>query len=177
MENKLLISKIRNVKTPVRAHSLDAGIDFFIPEDITEAEFLEHCKTTGTTPKYTLTEDGFIKEIHLNSGDAALIPSGVKMVVPKDHMVQFINKSGIASKFGLLIGACVIDSGYSNQVFINLHAQYNRTITLTAGQKVAQAVIIPIKTYPTFEVSENIINEENQKLSSRGEGGFGSTGN
>lgn len=47
MENTLKICKVRNVKTPCRAHATDAGIDFFVPEDIDMVTMTEKCKVTG----------------------------------------------------------------------------------------------------------------------------------
>lgn len=170
----LNIAVTRNVKTPNRAHNLDAGIDFFIPEDITEQEFLEKCKVTGVKPQYEIV-DGFIKKIILNAGDSVLIPSGIKVSVPAGYMLQYINKSGIASKHGLMIGASVVDSGYDGICHINLIAQYNRAVEILAGQKIAQAVLIPIETASIKVVSEKTISKLNSELTSRGSGGFGST--
>lgn len=171
----LNIAVTRNVKTPNRAHSLDAGIDFYVPEDITEHEFLEKCQVTGVKPQFELGEDGFIKKIILNAGDSVLLPSGIKVSVPAGYMLQYINKSGIASKQGLMIGASVVDSGYDGICHINLIAQYNRPVEILAGQKIAQAVLIPIETSTINVVSEETISKLNSELTSRGSGGFGST--
>ena len=47
MQDTLKICKVRDVKTPCRAHSGDAGIDFFVPIDINMQTMAEKCKVTG----------------------------------------------------------------------------------------------------------------------------------
>lgn len=175
MGNYLHITKIRKVKTPTRAHSTDAGIDFFVPEDLPVEKFLECCKTTGTYPAYEVNEDGTIKSITLVAGESVLLPSGIRCNVPQGYMLQFINKSGVASKFGLMIGAAVVDAGYDGEVHINLLANYNRPITIEAGQKIAQGIIIPVNFAEVVEVDGDTVSSLNSKLSERGAGGFGST--
>ena len=107
----LKILKTRKVKTCMRAHSTDAGIDFFIPEDLSEQAFLEKCKVTGVTPRYELTggvsTSYYVSKITLSPGQSVLIPSGIKMKIPHGYALIFFNKSGVASKKHLDVGACV----------------------------------------------------------------------
>ena len=88
-------------------------------------------------------------------------------------MLQVMNKSGIASKKSLVTGACVVDSGYDGEIFVNLHNIGNNNQIIYEGDKLAQAVLIPVVT-PGVEVVE----EDNiyGGTTSRGDGGFGSTG-
>ena len=45
--------KVKNVKSPTRAHQTDAGIDFFVPDDLTRSDFeLKHPERTGCTLVY-----------------------------------------------------------------------------------------------------------------------------
>lgn len=175
MGNYLHITKIRKVKTPTRAHSTDAGIDFYVPEDLPVEKFLECCKITNSFTAYKSNEDGTIKSISLVAGEAVLLPSGIRCNVPQGHMLQFINKSGVASKSGLMIGAAVVDAGYNGEVHINLLANYNRPVTIEAGQKIAQGIIIPVNFAEVVEVDGEVVDSLNAKLSERGSGGFGST--
>ena len=81
-----------NAKLPVRAHPTDAGMDLFFcppPNDM--------------IPKQI--------ESILPHG-ASILPTGLKIEVPEGYMMEIKNKSGIASKRGLLVGACVVDRGY-----------------------------------------------------------------
>ena len=86
---KVNVYRVRKfAKIPVRAHETDAGVDlFFCPENQEPAV--------------------------LNPGASSLFPTGVKISVPSDCMLQVMNKSGIASKRQLVTGACVVDEGYT----------------------------------------------------------------
>ena len=55
MIDKLEYCKSRKVKSPTRAHVTDAGIDFFVPEDLTIETMEKTFETTGHHLKYTLT--------------------------------------------------------------------------------------------------------------------------
>ena len=87
-------------------------------------------------------------------------------------MLEIKNKSGIASKRGLVVGACVVDRGYTGEIFVNLHNPSDRTQTLHAGDKIAQAVLVKINTEVQLVEAESIYDDE----TSRGEGALGSTG-
>lgn len=173
MIEKIQICKTRNVKTPVRAHTFDAGCDFFCPEDLTLDEMTEKFKTTGDELE-TVVEDGFIKKFIIRPGQSVLIPSGVKVNVPDGYVLNFENKSGVASKKHLLFGSKVIDAGYEGVVHVNLHNVGTDVVEICAGEKIAQALMYKIEV-PCVEV---VADEESLFAggrSERGEGGFGST--
>ena len=140
-------SKIRDVKSPTRANSTDAGIDFFIPN----------------------TE----QPMCLSPGHSCFIPSGIKVNCPEGFALVAFNKSGIAVKKGLHVGACVVDHGYQGEVHINLTNVGTENITLEPGDKIVQFVLLPLGDPKVEEVKESELYLE---VSSRGEGGFGSTG-
>ena len=141
------ISKIRDVKTPTRANPTDAGIDFFVPNDQ---------ETIGLKP-----------------GESAFIPSGINVNCPEGYALIAFNKSGIAVQKSLHVGACVVDNGYQGEVHINLTNVGDDLQTIQAGDKIVQFVLLPLGN-PTVElVDENNLYES---VSSRGEGGFGSSG-
>jgi len=141
-----------NAKMPVRAHSTDAGMDlFFCPP-----------------PKPEL--DSQIETV-LPFG-SSVIPTGLKIEVPEGYMLEIKNKSGIASKRGLLVGACVVDRGYTGEIFVNLHNVTHRNQTLHEGDKIAQAVFVKVETDVLLVEADNIYDED----TSRGEGALGSTG-
>lgn len=144
---ELKVSRIGDVKLPVRGHDFDAGIDFFIPNDFHE----------------TL----------LNLGDSITIPSKIKVNVPKGYMLKAENKSGIATKLGLQVGASVIDHGYQGEVIMHLTKITKGTIVLQPGQKIVQCILQQISTCKIKEVP---VEELYESVSERGEGGFGSTG-
>jgi dUTP pyrophosphatase len=88
-------------------------------------------------------------------------------------MLQVMNKSGIATKKQLVVGACVVDSGYSGEVFVNLHNIGNKEVYIHPGQKIAQAVLLPVLTPAIEEVPTDQVYDDE---TTRGDGGFGSTG-
>lgn len=174
--------KIRNVKSPTRAHETDAGIDFFVPEDLTVGEMKEKFALTGHDLNLIVDNElndpndtAKIKSFILEPGQSILIPSGIKVKVPDGYMLQFHNKSGIASKRGLLVGANTVDIGYEGECHLNLHnvSCYNQTIS--AGDKIVQGIMIPVGFHVPEECSDETELYGNEK-SARGTGGFGSTG-
>ncbi len=137
-----------NAKLPVRAHDTDAGMDFF------------YCPPGGVS--MTVTP---------NTG--TLLETGVKIQVPSGFMLQVMNKSGIASKKFLVTGACVVDEGYTGEIFVNLHNIGQKPQTIVAGQKIAQGVFVKIECPTLLEIEEdNIYGHE----TSRSDGALGSTG-
>ena len=139
-------SKVRDVKSPVRGHERDAGIDFFVPND-------------GDT-------------YCISSGNSVLIPSGIKVNVPKGFALIAFNKSGIAVKKNLYAGACVVDEDYQGEIHLHLTNVGYEDVWLSPGDKVLQFLLIPIFYSKPEEVEfKDLYKEETD----RGEGGFGST--
>lgn len=175
-DSQLAFCKIRKVKSPTRAHEFDAGIDFFVPEDLTTEVMVKKCEITGCDVEMELAEDGqTIKCFILKPNESILIPSGIKMKVPNGYMLQYSNKSGVASKKGLLVGAEIVDVGYEGECHINLHnvSKFNQIIT--AGDKIVQGILVPVG----FQIPVEAENEEDlygTERSERGAGGFGSSG-
>ena len=91
----LKICKVRDVRTPNRAHPEDAGIDFYVPFNIDVDTFNEKCMTTGDAIEYKLNDAGNVTEMVLRPGESVLLPSGIKVKVPSGYMLQFTNKSGV----------------------------------------------------------------------------------
>jgi len=151
------IYKIRpDAKLPHRAHVADAGMDLF------------YCTDPGATNS-CVWENG---DFRIPPGENCLIPTGIKIEVPEGYMLEIKNKSGVASKRQLLVGACVVDPGYTGEIFVNLHNIGKCTQEISHGQKIAQAVLVPIITCGI----QQIYTDPADKKTSRGTGGFGSTG-
>ena len=143
------VFKVRpTAKLPHRAHSTDAGMDlFYCPQDETELIIDPSC--------------------------TALLQTGVKVEVPNTCMLQVMNKSGVASKKQLLAGACVVDEGYTGEIFVNLHNVGSTPQTVVPGQKIAQAVFVKIEKPLLVEIQTDEIYDSQ---TSRGSGALGSTG-
>lgn len=152
----LKIYRIRpKAKLPTRAHRTDAGMDLY------------YCPN-GNKKLYNEEENFYIPP-----KESRLLSTGLKVEVPYGHMLEIKNKSGIAYKRQLLVGACIIDPGYDGEVYINLHNIGHETQIIRAGDKIAQAVLIPIIH---CEIEEVKTDEFLNYYSERGTGGFGSTG-
>ena len=142
-----------NAKLPVRAHRTDAGMDlFYCPNSDRGME------TNG--------------EYWMSARSSNLISTGLKTEIPEGYMLEIKNKSGVASKRQLIVGACVVDPGYDGEIYVNLHNIGTGTQKIRAGDKIAQAVLVPIVHCGIEETSEDNLNQG----SSRADGGFGSTG-
>ena len=86
-----------------------------------------------------------------------------------------MNKSGIATKKGLSVGACVIDEDYQGEIHIHLTNISNNSTTIEGGDKIVQCLILPIN-YEGVEIVESEDQMWNGEVTERGSGGFGSTG-
>jgi dUTP pyrophosphatase len=82
----------------------------------------------------------------------------------------------MAAKKQLLVGACVIDPGYSGEVFINLHNVGMEPQIINTGDKIAQLVLLPVYHFECLEAPTGTIYSRPVCISDRGTGGFGSTG-
>ena len=133
---------------PVRANPSDAGLDLCYNGDLTA----------------------------IQPGESKILSTGLKFGIPHGYMLQIMNRSGNAAKKQLMVGACVVDSGYDGEVFVNLHNVGNNTQTIESGMKIAQAVLIPVVHARFVETSENnLYGWYPITISDRGDGALGST--
>ena len=160
--------KIRDVKTPQRDLG-NAGIDTFVPE-FSEA-YLEALKAKN--PDIDISEDG----INLGPQESVLIPSGLKTSFANNIALEAANKSGVATKKKLFVGATVVDASYQGEIHIHLVNVGYELQHINFGEKIVQWLPRLIDT-EEHEVYENISEEEfyNGVVTSRAAGGFGSTG-
>lgn len=148
MQTKMKFIKIRDVKTPAYGTVGSAGIDFFVPEDF--------------------------REQRLHPGDDILIPSGIKANVPDGYALIAHNKSGIATKKRLQVGACVVDSDYQGEIHIHVfNSRSNGLVEIAPGMKLVQFLLIPVASAELIECKE--LEEVFPVETDRGPGGFGST--
>jgi dUTP pyrophosphatase len=100
-----------------------------------------------------------------------MIHTGLAMEIPEGYAGFLFARSGIASKRGLApankVG--VIDSDYRGEVCVALHNHSAEARVVKHGDRVAQMVITPYLT-ATFMETDDLSD------TTRGEGGFGSTG-
>jgi dUTP pyrophosphatase len=107
---------------------------------------------------------------------AVLVPSGVAILIHRPHICAFIlPRSGLGAKQGVILGQSVgtIDPDYAGPWLIplvNRNAAGTEPVVINPGDRIAQAVFLPIAR-PSFRVVE-----EFSTATARGAGGFGSTG-
>jgi len=73
------------------------------------------------------------------------------------------------------VGACVIDSGYDGEVFINLHNVGANPQFIETGMKIAQVVLIPVVHFKAIENRDGSLYDYPMTISNRGDGALGST--
>jgi dUTP pyrophosphatase len=104
----------------------------------------------------------------LAPGEVFAVPTGIQVAVPAGHVGLVWDKSGISLK-GVHRLAGVIDAGYRGEVqvvMINLGAE---PFAVKKGMKIAQMLVQPV-------VPVKVVESDSLDDTSRGEGGFGSTG-
>lgn len=140
------VKRIRDVELPTRGTPKSAGLDFYVPNDF--------------------------EAVYLYPGNSILIPSGLQVEFPEDHAFIAFNKSGIAVKYNLIIGACVIDEDYQGELGLHvINAGKEMPVLIKGGMKLTQFLLIPV-AYPKVIETEDIHEIKTQ----RGDGGYGSTG-
>lgn len=147
MSNIIKFSKVRDVKTPTTAYD-SAGVDLYIPNDY--------------------------GGIQLYPNRNELIPTGIKLDIPEGYWIEIKNRSSVANKQQLVVGACVVDAGYENEVFIDLHNIGTTNRLIEPGTKIAQMVLHKLNRVELTEVN---IDDLYPVKSERGERGFGSSNN
>ncbi len=110
--------------------------------------------------------------IVLKPGQTELIPSGIAIHLD-DSMVaaMVLPRSGMGHKHGIVLGNLVglIDSDYQGQILVSLWNRSAAAFTLNPLERIAQLVVVPV-----VQVGFNVVDDFT--YSTRGVGGFGSTG-
>lgn len=102
------------------------------------------------------------------------IPSGIYCQMEDSGRALIAhNKSGVASKHGLIYGAQVVDFEYQGEIHINVINTSSKVVRIYAGQKLMQFLELPIFTSDIEEV--DTLQNLYKGATSRADGGFGST--
>lgn len=104
----------------------------------------------------------------LEKGQVEAIPTGIKVAIPDGYVGLIWDKSGVSLK-GVHRLAGVIDSGYRGEVRVVMINLSDRPFAVDRGMKIAQMLVQPITMV-------RVVETEDLDDTSRGEGGFGSTG-
>ncbi|HEX8634507.1 MAG TPA: dUTP diphosphatase [Pyrinomonadaceae bacterium] len=110
-----------------------------------------------------------VEELTLEPGARAMVRTGLSVAIPRGFYGRVAPRSGLAARHGLDVLAGVIDSDYRGEIMCALVNHGRESLTLEAGQRVAQLIVEAIIT-PTPAWADAF------DETARGEGGFGSTG-
>jgi len=107
----------------------------------------------------------------LPPGGRALIPTGIAIGLPAGFEAQVRPRSGLAAKHGVTIlnSPGTIDADYRGEIGVIMVNLGEEPFTVSRGERIAQLVIAPVSRAQWREI-------ENLDETSRGGGGFGSTG-
>ncbi len=139
MEDLKINRLVEDAILPTRAHPDDAGLDLYSLEDV----FLPP-----------------------QSGKA--VRTGIALCLPEGHVGLIADRSSLAKK-GIKTAGGVIDAGYRGEIQIVFWNLSTQEVSLRKGDRVAQLLIIPVRTPKVQEVPSL---DETQ----RGQKGFGSSG-
>jgi dUTP pyrophosphatase len=109
---------------------------------------------------------------HIGPGERWGVGTGIAVEIPAGHAGLVVPRSGLAREHGIALvnSPGLIDSGYRGELrVLLLNTDPAETFRVEPGDRIAQLVLIPIALAdpaPVAELSE----------SSRGDGGFGSSG-
>jgi len=134
----------RRAILPTRAYDGDAGLDLYA---------LEPCR--------------------LGPGERASVRTGVAVAIPPGHAGLVLARSGLAARHGIaLVNAPgLIDAGYRGELrVLLLNTDRNEAVSLRAGDRIAQLVLVAVRLPSVIEVAELPESAE------RGAAGFGSSG-
>ena len=111
------------------------------------------------------------KEIEIHPGEKAIIPSGFSLSVPKGFEIQIRPRSGLAAKKGISVlnTPGTIDADYRGEIKVILINLSKKKFIVEKNMRIAQMVASPVAQVKLEEVEE-------LPKTSRGDGGFGSTG-
>jgi len=105
----------------------------------------------------------------IEPGHKVLVPTGIKIAIPQNHVGLIWDRSGLAAKHAITNLGGVLDPGYRGEVIVIMANLGKEPFTVEKGMRVAQLLIQPVAKVPIEEVEEL---EETE----RGEKRFGSSG-
>lgn len=107
----------------------------------------------------------------LQPGKRAMVETGLSVAIPEGYEIQMRPRSGLAAKHGItcLNSPGTIDSDYRGELKVILINHGDEPFTIARGERIGQMVLAPVTRLEWAEV-------ETLPETSRGEGGFGSTG-
>ena len=111
-------------------------------------------------------------QMNIEPGQTVLVPTGFAINIedPK-YAAVILPRSGLGHKHGIVLGNLVglIDSDYQGQIMVSGWNRGSESFNIEPMDRIAQLVVIPV-----VQVQFNLVDDFNE--TTRGSGGFGSTG-
>ena len=109
--------------------------------------------------------------VKIEPGETTIIPTGISVSIPKNFEIQIRPRSGLAAKnqISVLNTPGTIDADYRGEIKVILINLSKETFVVENGARIAQMVVCPVIKAKLKEV-------DSLENTSRGSGGFGSTG-
>lgn len=151
--------------------------------DFSKLEFKFANNSSNTDPEYaTDGSSGFDLRANLTEdiilspkGGFAIVPTGLFFEIPSNLEIQIRSRSGLAAKNQVVVlnSPGTIDADYRGEIKVILMNHGSNEFTIKHGDRIAQAVIASVisKPYVKWTKVDEVSND-----TSRGSGGFGSTG-
>ena len=107
----------------------------------------------------------------LEPGERAVVATGIAVAIPDGYAGLVTPRSGLAARHGISVvnGPGLVDAGYRGEIKVILVNLSDVTFVIERGDRIAQLVVLPIA------VQEFIVVDD-LEATTRGSGGFGSTG-
>src|SRR5580692_8974682 len=109
-----------------------------------------------------------VEQVVLEPGVAQTVPTGIAIELPTGNKAQVRPRSGMALKHSLTVNFGTIDPGYRGEIRVVMFNLGRTSYTIEKGDRIAQLVVA---RYEAIEWEEGELGD-----SSRGTGGFGSSG-
>ena len=111
------------------------------------------------------------EKIEIKPGDTQVVPTGLSVSIPLEFEIQIRPRSGLAAKHQLSVlnTPGTIDADYRGEIKVILINLGKKSFVVEKGSRIAQMVLCPI-------IKAKIIETETLDDTTRGSGGFGSTG-
>jgi dUTP pyrophosphatase len=128
-------------------------------------------QTSGAAGVDLLAALGISEVVTMAPGARAILPCGFAMALPAGYEAQVRPRSGLAAKYGVTVlnAPGTIDADYRGEVKVILINHGMDPFEIRRGDRIAQMVVAPVSAV-TFAETEALDD------TTRGAGGFGSTG-
>lgn len=111
-------------------------------------------------------------DVDLQPMERMMVPTGVRLAIPAAYEAQVRPRSGLAARHGVTMvnSPGTIDSDYRGEIQVILINLGQDAVHFSRGERIAQLVVSPV-------AKARLVFVDSLEETTRGEGGFGSTGN